>query len=122
MKHLSEVTDRQRIFREWRIRGTFESTKQWLFDQVRAIRTNGWLSELELEVIKRKIEDEAQSEDDRLEEEARIKIVDDRAEEDNNDQAVDADVRRDNAEMMNKAENNNNELDQGQRLLVVQVR
>ena len=51
---------RQRMFREWRDRGMFESTEQRVCDQARAIRKNGWLSELELEAIKRQIEDESQ--------------------------------------------------------------
>ena len=50
---------RQRMFRKWRVRGMFESTEQRVSDQARAIRKNGWLSELELELeaIKRQIED-----------------------------------------------------------------
>ena len=36
----------QRMFREWRDRGMFESTEQRVCDQARAIRRNGWLSEL----------------------------------------------------------------------------
>ena len=51
---------RQRMFREWKDRGMFETTEQRLYDQARAIRKNGWLSELELEMIRRKIENEAQ--------------------------------------------------------------
>ena len=61
---------RQRMFREWRARGMFDSTEQRICDQARAIRKNGWLSELELEMIKRKIEDEEQNEDGNLEDEA----------------------------------------------------
>ena len=38
----------------WREIGTFEITEQRRFDQVRVIRTNEWLNELELEKIKRK--------------------------------------------------------------------
>ena len=38
----------------------FESTEQRVCDQVRAIRKNGWLSELELEAIKRQVENESQ--------------------------------------------------------------
>ena len=48
---------RQRMFREWRDRGLFESTEQRVCDQARAIRKNGWLSQLELEAIKRQVED-----------------------------------------------------------------
>ena len=53
---------RQRIFREWRDRGLLESTEQRVCDQARAIRKNGWLSQLELEAIKRQVEDEFQGE------------------------------------------------------------
>ena len=53
---------RQRMFREWRDRGLFESTEQHVCDQARAIRKNGWLSQLELEAIKRQVEDEFQGE------------------------------------------------------------
>ena len=53
---------RQRMFREWRDKGLFESTKQRVCDQARAIRKNGWLSQLELETIKIQVEDEFQGE------------------------------------------------------------
>ena len=53
---------RQRMFREWRDRRLFESTEQRVCDQARAIRKNGWLSQLELETIKRQVEDEFQGE------------------------------------------------------------
>ena len=49
---------RQRMVRQWRLRGMFESTER-VCDQARAIRKNGWLSELVLKMIKRKIDDEA---------------------------------------------------------------
>ena len=52
---------RQRMYREWRERGMFESTEQRVCDQARAIRKNGWLSELELEAIRRQVENESQS-------------------------------------------------------------
>ena len=35
------------INREWRDRGLFESIEQRACDQARAIRKNGWLSQLE---------------------------------------------------------------------------
>ena len=38
----------------------FESTEQRVCDQARAIKKNGWLSELELETIKRQVEDKSQ--------------------------------------------------------------
>ena len=47
---------RKRMLRE---RGMFESTEQYVCDQARAIRKNGWLSELELKPIKRQAEDES---------------------------------------------------------------
>ena len=53
---------RQRTFGEWRDRGLFKSTEQRVCDQARAIRENGWLSQLELEAIKRQVEDESQGE------------------------------------------------------------
>ena len=40
----------------------FESTEQRVCDQARAIRKNGWLSQLELETIKRQVEDEFRGE------------------------------------------------------------
>ena len=55
---------RQRMLREWRDRGLFESTEQRVCDQARAIRKNGWLSQLELETIKRQVEDEFQGDFD----------------------------------------------------------
>ena len=66
---------RQRMFRQWRLRGMFECTEQRACDQARAIRKNGWLSELELEMIKRKIDDEAQNEDSGQENGSQIEIV-----------------------------------------------
>ena len=45
------------MFREWRDRGLFESTKQRVCHQARVIRKNGRLSQLELEAIKRQVED-----------------------------------------------------------------
>ena len=51
---------RQRMFSEWRDRGMFESTEQRICDQARSIRKSGRFSELELEVIRRKDENESQ--------------------------------------------------------------
>ena len=51
---------RQRMFREWEERGMFESTEQRISDQARLIRKNGYLSEVELETIKRAIKEEAE--------------------------------------------------------------
>ena len=50
------------MFREWRNRGLFESTEQCICDQARAIRKYGWFSQLELETVKRQVEDEFQGE------------------------------------------------------------
>ena len=51
------------MFREWRYRGLFESKQQRVCDhQERAIKKNGWLSQLELGTIKRQVEDEFQGE------------------------------------------------------------
>ena len=48
--------------REWRESGMFESIEQCVYDQVREIRKNVWLSELELKSIKRQVEGEFQDE------------------------------------------------------------
>ena len=53
---------RKRMFRKWRDRGLFKSTEQRVCDQARAIRSNRWLSQAELETIKRQVEDEYQGE------------------------------------------------------------
>ena len=53
---------RKRMFTEWSEKGMFESTEQRVCDQARAVRKNGWLSELELEAIKRQVEGESQGE------------------------------------------------------------
>jgi len=57
------------------ITGHVESTEQHVCDQARAIRKNGWPSEHELEMIKRKIDDEAQNEDSGQENGSHIEIV-----------------------------------------------
>ena len=59
--NLSEDTDKK-MLREWRDRRLFESTEQSICDQARAIRKNGWLSQLELETVKRQVEDNFQGE------------------------------------------------------------
>ena len=41
---------------EWKEHGVFEITEQQLCDQARAFRKNGWLSDLELENIRRMID------------------------------------------------------------------
>jgi len=50
---------RQRMMHEWKKHGVFEINEQRLCDQARAIRKNGWLSDLELENIRRMIETES---------------------------------------------------------------
>lgn len=47
---------RQRMHKEWRERGPFDVTEQRICDQARAIRKNGWLTEIELEFIRRNVE------------------------------------------------------------------
>ena len=46
---------RQRMYKEWKERGFFDVSEQRVCDQARAIRKNGWLTELELEMIQRRI-------------------------------------------------------------------
>ena len=47
---------RQRMYREWLERGPFrDATEQTICDQARAMRKNGWLTEIELEMIKRRV-------------------------------------------------------------------
>ena len=46
---------RKRMLGCWNNRGMFKVTEQQLADQARAIRTNDWLSPIELEDIKRKV-------------------------------------------------------------------
>ena len=46
---------RKRLKKLWDEKGVFETTEQRLADQVRAIKTNGWLTKLEIEEIERKI-------------------------------------------------------------------
>ena len=45
---------RQGMFRVWQEIGLFEATEQRTCDQARAIRKNGWLPELEIEMEKKK--------------------------------------------------------------------
>ena len=51
---------RQQMMQEWKEHGVFEITEQGLCDQARAIRKNGWLSDLELENIRRMIDSESE--------------------------------------------------------------
>ena len=51
---------RQRMMQEWKEHGVFEITEYRLCDQARAIRKNGWPSDLELENIRRMIDAESE--------------------------------------------------------------
>ena len=53
---------RQRMHRHWRDKGMFEIKEQNLCDQARAIRKNEWLSAVELEMIKRRVNNVTESE------------------------------------------------------------
>ena len=44
---------RKRMYGIWRTEGSFEATEQRIVDQVKNIQKKGWLSKLQLEVIKR---------------------------------------------------------------------
>ena len=66
---------RQNMFRQRRLRGMFESTEQRVWDHARAIRKNRWLSGLELEMIKRKVDDETQNEDFGHENESQVEML-----------------------------------------------
>ena len=46
---------RQRMYKEWQEIDPFTSTEQRIADQARAIRKNGWVTDMELEGIKRKV-------------------------------------------------------------------
>ena len=46
---------RKQMIAIWRDIGTFEITEQRLVDQVRVIRANEWLTEVELQEIAKKI-------------------------------------------------------------------
>lgn len=48
------------MIREWRERGMLDSIGQRISDQARVIRKNSWLSELELETIRRRIVQEGE--------------------------------------------------------------
>ena len=53
---------RKRMHKIWKEEGLFELSEQKLAGQARVIRTNGWLSEIELEEIKREIVKESTEE------------------------------------------------------------
>ena len=100
---------RQRIFREWRDRGLFKSTEQHVCDQARAIRKCGCLSQLELEAVKRQVEDGFQGE---FGEDAAMEVEtvknEDRAD---NEDMVENEVESVVEEIVNVEEVNNNVID-----------
>ena len=57
---------RQRMYRIWKEKCPFEVTEQRLTDQARAIRKNGWLSDIELEEIQRKSLDPRNDDEENL--------------------------------------------------------
>ena len=95
---------RQRMFREWRNRGGFESTEQRICDQARAIRKNCWLSELELEMIKKSVIEEGEREANNVVEDGREQVeereannvVEDGREQVDNEYCVNVDVNNEN--------------------------
>ncbi|XP_063591307.1 uncharacterized protein LOC134768408 [Penaeus indicus] len=88
---------RQRMFREWRNRGGFESTEQRISDQARAIRKNGWLSELVFEVIKRSVIEEEEREANNDVEDGREQV--------DNENLMDVDVEENMVNDVNVEEN-----------------
>ena len=56
---------RKRMIAIWNDIGVFEITEQRLADQNRMIRTNGWLSNVELDEIHRELIEDVQEQDDR---------------------------------------------------------
>ena len=53
---------RQRMYKAWQEKGIFQLTEQRITDQARAIRKNGWLTDIELEGIKRRVLNEERQE------------------------------------------------------------
>ena len=116
---------RQRMFKEWRLRGMFDSTEQWICDQARTIRKNGWLSDIELEMIKRKIEDEVQNDAACCEEECQFGIPGEEVGARNGQEVNNgnqAEVTDEGGQDMNEDELINDELDQEQRMIVDQLK
>ena len=58
---------RQRMMKDWKEHGVFKITEQRLCDQAKAIRKNGWLSDLELENIRRMIDAESKTVNESIE-------------------------------------------------------
>ena len=53
---------RQRMYKAWQKKGIFLSTEQRITDQARAIRKNGWSTDIELEGRKRRVLNEERQE------------------------------------------------------------
>ena len=51
---------RKRMFAIWMEFGEFEINEQRLADQARAIKINGWLSDIEIEELKREVDNEGE--------------------------------------------------------------
>ena len=58
---------KKQMMKIWREIEVFEVTEQRLADEIRVIRTNGWLSEVELDEIHRKIKEEEKTDEPRTE-------------------------------------------------------
>ena len=59
---------RKRLISKWKENGGFETSEQRLADQARAIKVNGWLTEMEIEEMKREalVNTEGDDEDEAL--------------------------------------------------------
>lgn len=55
---------RKRMISKWKENGGFETTEQRLADQARAIEVNGWLTEMEIEEMKREVLVNTEGEDE----------------------------------------------------------
>ena len=60
---------RKRMKRIWDEKGLFQANEQRIVDQARMIRVNGWLTDIEIEEIRRKIQapEEQEHENDGVE-------------------------------------------------------
>ena len=103
----------------------FHSTEHRICDQARTIRKNSWLSDIELEIIKRKIEDEVQNDACSFEKESQFGIPGE-AVGARNDQEVNngnqVEVTDEGGQDMNEDELINDELDQEERMIVDQLK
>ena len=114
------------MFRQWRNRG-FESTEQRICDQTSSIRKNDWISEFELEMIKRSIIEKEEREANNDKEDGREQI--------DNENFADVDVEENLVTGVNVEENDQqnggfvveddvleNILSEGQRVIVENLR